>query len=113
MFAFSRNAACNIGYGPARVEHPVRQTQQAHREGRMARARGAPRDANPYRREASPGHGTLSPMRHVTAEERLATRLETAWRIGWEAVERELSDGPAPVPDARRRVSRPEDESGS
>jgi hypothetical protein len=79
----------------------------------MARARGMPRDANPYSRAAQPGHGTVSLIRHVTAEERLAMRLETAWRIGWEAVDRELSNGPAPTPDARRRVPRPEDGSGS
>jgi hypothetical protein len=72
----------------------------------MARARGTPRDANPYRRQPHPGANAASITRHVTAEERLAARLETAWRIGWEAVDRELSNGPAQAP-VFRRTTRP------
>jgi hypothetical protein len=79
----------------------------------MARARGTPRDANPYRPNTQPGHGALSLMRNLTAEERLAMRLETAWRIGWEAVDRELSNGPAPAPDSRRRIAGPGNGSGA
>ncbi len=73
----------------------------------MARAGGAPRDANPYRVDAHSTRGTVSIAHRLTAEERLAIRLETAWRIGWEAVDRELSNAPTTPPDPRRRVVRP------
>ena len=70
----------------------------------MARARGASRDANPYRDPAPVTSGIAPGAHKLTAEARLAMRLESAWRIGWEAVDRELSNGPAHAPESRRRV---------
>jgi hypothetical protein len=70
----------------------------------MARARGASRDANPYRGPAPALPGIMPGAHKLTAEARLAMRLESAWRIGWEAVDRELSNAPAHTPDPRRRV---------
>ena len=104
--AFPRDAGHFDGQGSCGVEHAVRQTQQAYREGRLARARGAPRDANPHRSSADATPGTQPPAHKLTAEKSLAMRLESAWRIGWEAVDRELSHAPAQASDSRRRLDR-------
>ena len=70
----------------------------------MARARGAARDANPYGSLSPAMQGIVPGAQRLTAEARLAMRLESAWRIGWEAVDRELSNAPTNTPESRRRI---------
>ena len=66
----------------------IEKGQQAVREGRIARARGVERAANPYPPPiVVTSSGTI-------ADAKLAARLRAFWWIGWDQADRELRDPP-------------------
>lgn len=69
------------------MDRIVRQTQGAVLEGRIARARGLHRTANPY---GSVAWQRVADDELATANARIAKRLQEAWWIGWDEVDGEL-----------------------
>lgn len=62
--------------------------QQTVREGRIARARGVERAANPYPPPMLVSSGG------TVADHKLAARLRAFWWIGWDQADRELRHPP-------------------
>ena len=66
----------------------IEKGQQAVREGRIARARGVERAANPY-----PPPIIITSGGTVT-DHKMAARLRAFWWIGWDQADRELREPP-------------------
>jgi hypothetical protein len=80
------------------MEYSVRQTQRAVREGRIARARGVDRDANPYRSAPAPADTLRARVPRADGAVAFWRRLETAWWIGWDEAHGELTQPPSEAP---------------